>query len=214
MNLKNNTKDSVENMNLEQERNLGENVRSIIKLIGISMIFAFLAMGVSTANAAIDSNVTFEKSIASATVFDQSLIRGPTLAPSQRGCVRNGSGDWRSFCLVGRGNSGVYVKAVQTILACQGYNPGPIDGIFGSRTRSAVIRYQRDHGLSADGLVGTNTWNALQKEVRFRFHRYGSNPITYYEVKNCRGAILFSRDRVYNQWFVKVNGRYTTMGFY
>lgn len=214
MNFKNYTQESLENMNLEQPHNQGENIRLIVKLIGISMIFAFIVMGVSTANAAIDSNVAFEKSIASASVFDQSLMRGPNLATARNGCVRHGNGDWRNFCLVGKGNSGVYVKAVQTILACQGYNPGPIDGIFGNQTRSAVIKYQRARGLSADGLVGTNTWNSLQKQVQFRYHGYGSNPITYYSVRNCGNTIRFARDRAHNQWFIRINGRYTNMSFY
>ena len=36
-----------------------------------------------------------------------------------------------------------------------------VDGIFGNGTRAAVIAFQRAHGLSADGIVGKNTWRAL-----------------------------------------------------
>ena len=36
-----------------------------------------------------------------------------------------------------------------------------VDGIFGSGTRAAVIAYQSARGLSVDGCVGRNTWNAL-----------------------------------------------------
>lgn len=35
------------------------------------------------------------------------------------------------------------------------------DGIFGSRTKQAVINYQKSKGLSADGIVGQNTWRKL-----------------------------------------------------
>ena len=35
------------------------------------------------------------------------------------------------------------------------------DGIFGNGTKQAVINYQRSKGLSADGIVGQNTWRKL-----------------------------------------------------
>jgi len=53
------------------------------------------------------------------------------------------------------------VAQMQTALNNLGYNPGPIDGIFGPRTQQAVIRFQRDRGLTPDGIVGILTYGAL-----------------------------------------------------
>lgn len=49
------------------------------------------------------------------------------------------------------------VKRIQHALARKGYSPGPVDGIWGRMTESAVRRFQLDHGLVADGIVGPKT---------------------------------------------------------
>ena len=36
---------------------------------------------------------------------------------------------------------------------------------LGSGTYNAVVSYQRSRGLSADGIVGCNTWRSLQEDV-------------------------------------------------
>jgi peptidoglycan hydrolase-like protein with peptidoglycan-binding domain len=46
------------------------------------------------------------------------------------------------------------------LLRAQGYNLS-VDGDFGPETRSRVIAFQGAEGLSADGIVGPNTWAAL-----------------------------------------------------
>ena len=60
-----------------------------------------------------------------------------------------------------KGCRGDEVKELQTELIRQGYDCGTADGIFGSRTETAVKAYQRDMGLAADGVVGPKTWEAL-----------------------------------------------------
>lgn len=59
------------------------------------------------------------------------------------------------------GSRGRAVTDLQIRLRNAGFSPGTIDGIFGSRTQSAVIAFQRSENLVPDGIVGVNTWTAL-----------------------------------------------------
>ncbi len=43
------------------------------------------------------------------------------------------------------------VLRVQAGLTELGYNPGPVDGVMGPRTESAIREYQRDYGLVVNG---------------------------------------------------------------
>jgi N-acetylmuramoyl-L-alanine amidase len=53
------------------------------------------------------------------------------------------------------------VKEIQLALAKQGYDPGPIDGLFGETTESAVAAFQAAKGFVIDGEVGSQTATAL-----------------------------------------------------
>lgn len=59
------------------------------------------------------------------------------------------------------GATGQDVKDVQYRLRQWGYYDGLIDGVFGGRTGTAVRQFQAKNGLPADGIVGTQTWQAL-----------------------------------------------------
>lgn len=59
------------------------------------------------------------------------------------------------------GSRGEDVLYLQQRLTAKGYEAGPIDGIFGIRTLTAVKVFQADNGLKADGIVGEKTWEAL-----------------------------------------------------
>lgn len=58
--------------------------------------------------------------------------------------------------------SGVSVKDVQRALARAGFDPGPVDGRMGKKTKSAIKQFQRRHNLKADGVVGERTWSKLR----------------------------------------------------
>ena len=60
------------------------------------------------------------------------------------------------------GSSGNYsVTEIQKKLKNLGYYTGAVDGIFGSKSISAVRNFQRDYGLTVDGIVGAKTASAL-----------------------------------------------------
>jgi len=68
------------------------------------------------------------------------------------------------------GDRGAFVLDAQQQLQSLGYTLGKLDGVFGSRTLGAVVAFQADNGLEADGVIGPNTWKALaaadQRELR------------------------------------------------
>lgn len=66
---------------------------------------------------------------------------------------------------VKKGSSGDAVKQLQEWLNQLGYDCGRPDGIFGTQTDLAVKKFQVNHGLKADGIVGTLTWNEIEKEL-------------------------------------------------
>lgn len=64
----------------------------------------------------------------------------------------------------GRGSASV--AALQTALAVKGVYRGPVDGVVGPGTTSAIRKFQRRAGLAADGVVGPRTRRALGRYAR------------------------------------------------
>jgi hypothetical protein len=54
-----------------------------------------------------------------------------------------------------------WVTFLQQRLQFKGFDPGPIDGIFGPRTEAAVKAAQTWGGATVDGVVGNQTWGVL-----------------------------------------------------
>jgi peptidoglycan hydrolase-like protein with peptidoglycan-binding domain len=63
------------------------------------------------------------------------------------------------------GTHGTAVTGLQTALAALGVYPGRPDGAYGATTRSAVARFQRSHGLAADGAAKSPTVAALARAL-------------------------------------------------
>ncbi len=83
-----------------------------------------------------------------ATAADGSSATSTTTTVTASGILREGS-------------RGADVRRVQELLTSIKYAPGPQDGIFGPKTKIAVLAFQDDHGLRVDGLVGSSTRVAL-----------------------------------------------------
>jgi nicotinamide mononucleotide (NMN) deamidase PncC len=72
-----------------------------------------------------------------------------------------GDQTWPALLIeVSTGSQGDAVRALPSQVASRGANSLAIDGIFGSDTLAAVQQFQTSVGLSVDGIVGPNAWNA------------------------------------------------------
>jgi len=86
------------------------------------------------------------------------------------------------------GDKGSMVTWIQEALDELDYYDGEITGSYGSKTHDAVQDFQRDHGLSGDGIAGAKTIAAIQDALGDRIGSTGSNKIT--------GKVVYNLD-----WF-------------
>lgn len=61
------------------------------------------------------------------------------------------------YALSKYGSTGNEVKSIQKKLRELGFYSGSVDGIYGSQTQSAVKKFQKSVGITADGIAGKNT---------------------------------------------------------
>ena len=86
--------------------------------------------------------------------------------PAEKPLANNYSGKagYEGMKTLRMGDTGQQVKTLQALL---GYKFGyattikTIDGRCGDATGRCVLDFQKDHGLTIDGVVGSNTWKAL-----------------------------------------------------
>ncbi|MBQ9990190.1 MAG: peptidoglycan-binding protein [Lachnospiraceae bacterium] len=98
------------------------------------------------------------------------------LAPVEKGGSMSTTVSQRSTLKTG--SRGEEVKALQEKLASIGYAPGSADGSFGTKTKAAVIAFQGDAGLTADGVVGAKTWAALDEIKVYSLKADGNKAIS------------------------------------
>jgi hypothetical protein len=125
---------------------------------------------------------------------------------------------------------GEWVEFAQKLLMTAGYAPSnpktdngfnpEIDGFFGPNTKDAVVRFQTAHGLPADGVIGKETWVALegggstgQLEFAQSPHIEPYNGTLNWSVKNT-GSTAVTGDSSAGDYEVTDSNNVTTPGGY
>ena len=83
-----------------------------------------------------------------------------------------------AYSTVKTGSRGQDVKTLQTMLNAVNNANLTVDGIFGSGTKRAVVNYQKQKGLVADGIVGPKTWEKLSADYAVKTKPAGSGYTT------------------------------------
>ena len=72
-----------------------------------------------------------------------------------------GNNTARKSPVVRYGADGWITWTIQCMLYCKGYNPGYLDGKYKDKTKTALLDFQKSNGLTADAVVGYNTYLKL-----------------------------------------------------
>ena len=112
------------------------------------------------------------------------------------------------------------IKDIQTFLNCNGFSPGPIDGVSGGRTTGAIKSFQASVGLTADGVVGPATKQAMRSysSTTFTFtgsgwghgvglSQYGTKGLTELGAQFCSNTSSCTSDEVVKYYFQGTNVR-------
>ena len=112
------------------------------------------------------------------------------------------------------------IKDIQTFLNCNGFSPGPIDGVSGGRTTGAIKSFQASVGLTADGVVGPATKQAMRSysSTTFTFtgsgwghgvglSQYGTKGLTELGAQFCSNTSSCTSSEVVNYYFQGTNVR-------
>lgn len=90
------------------------------------------------------------------------LLAAILLLGSITACQNRHIKEYESSQVLSRlGSRGEEVRKIQQKLKNWGYYSGGIDGIYGTQTQNAVKSFQRKNGLTADGIAGKVTLNAM-----------------------------------------------------
>ncbi|MCU0567462.1 MAG: peptidoglycan-binding protein [Oculatellaceae cyanobacterium Prado106] len=91
----------------------------------------------------------------------QASTQASTQATSTQATSTQATSTQANLPLLRNGSRGDAVTLLQDLLLAQSYRPGVVDGIFGPTTEQAVRTFQKNFGLTQDGVVGSKTWLKL-----------------------------------------------------
>lgn len=148
----------------------------------------------------------------------------PATTPSAQVAVPSTSFSTTNDGLLQRGDSGTAVANLQNRLRELGFYTGTVSGQFDAETEAAVIAFQRSQGLTADGIVGTQTasslrltdiqdpqggrYSVLELQRRLRDLRLYSGPLDGRLGEETRAAIQAAQSRFSVSESDIVNGRF------
>ena len=94
--------------------------------------------------------------------------------------------------LLRKGSNDPAVRDLQEALKALGYDPGPVDGIFGSATEAAVKQFQQAREIAADGVVGRVTWiNIDEADQSHSVLRLGSSGLPVRRLQSRMTAVAY-----------------------
>ncbi|MCB9948050.1 MAG: peptidoglycan-binding protein [Rhodospirillaceae bacterium] len=156
--------------------------RSLLRLVGHGAVGATALVGASREAYAITDNdsgpcadpVNAGRGYSGITDNDTGTCADPGgrgrggggYTPGYTGITDSDSGAYADAAGYGRGRVvrvNQLVLSIQTNLANLGFNPGPIDGVFGQRTQAAIIAFQRTYGYPVTGAADQVTMAQLQQ---------------------------------------------------
>ena len=145
--------------------------KNIFKVVAFSIICALTVSGCATARAKkppvqdAQSQITAMQSELQAK--DQQIQDLQNQLDSYQRSIGSSS-NYSSYSSSSGGSSsvikarGVSVSDLQSALLRAGFDPGPVDGKLGKKTKAAIKAFQRRNNLRADGVVGEKTWSLLK----------------------------------------------------
>ena len=102
--------------------------------------------------------------------------------------------------MVKMGSAGAEVRAIQHALGLH------IDGSFGAKTREAVVNWQRENRLIADGVVGSQTWALLEKQLQVKESAKIDRGIFFIQIRSLFGRMSQSQVEGLNSLLDAVGG--------
>ncbi|BCL78999.1 peptidoglycan-binding protein [Ktedonobacteria bacterium brp13] len=138
-------------------------------------------------------------------VFTFTIGAPSTVFASAQSCNSVATGSWSYNCTVSQGNISNFAVAIQQSVnkSSTSYNghtcsTGTLDGNFGTNTYNGVVCFQHAKSISADGIVGPQTWGAMYNMLQYNGTAYGW---AYYHMLSSSNGV-FAKNTSTGVWWV------------